>query len=297
MDNQDEVRDFLRTRRERITPAQAGILGGGRRRVLGLRREEVAMLAGMSSDYYAKMERGSLAGVSDEVLEALARALQMDDAETAHLHNLARAATPAPGRLRSRPRDDAAVSLALHRFLDTNTGSPTLVQNQRGDLVAANALGFALMSPMLDNPANQRNAARFTFLDPASRSFYVDWAQGADSIVARMRMRVGRNPHDRDVTDLIGELVTQSDDFRTRWASHDVRFHRSGTKRIRHPEVGDLEFLYEGMEVPSAPALAMFAYTVEPGSPTEERVRLLGSIAVTAGDHSGPSAPSKAPND
>lgn len=280
MDNQVEVREFLATRRARLTPAQAGIIGGGRRRVTGLRREEVAMLAGMSVDYYAKMERGNLAGVSPEVLDALARALQLDEAEVTHLHDLARAATPS-GPLRKRARTaSTSVRPALQRLLDT-MGAPAYIANQRKDFLATNTLGAAVFGPILDDPSNGRNNARFTFLNPASRIYYPDWESGADSIVASLRVAAGQNPHDKPLTDLIGELVTRSDTFRLRWAHHDVRFHRSGTKRIHHPAVGDLELDYEALELPTDPGLVLFACTPVPGSPTDERLRLLASLAAT----------------
>lgn len=286
-DHRVEITEFLRTRRARITPDQAGIIGGGRRRVTGLRREELAMLAGVSSDYYAKMERGHLAGVSDEVLDALARALQLDEAETDHLLDLARADSHVPVRRRTPQSADHVVRPSLQRFLDTITGTPTIVQNRRSDVIATNVLGRALLSPLLDDPANQGNNARFTFLSPASRNFYVDWEQGASSLVASMRSHAGKHPHDHDLTDLVGELVTRSDDFRRRWAAHDVRFHRSGTKRLHHPAVGDLEFTFEAMQLPDSPGWTMYGYTTEPGSPSDERVRLLGSIAASAATHAG----------
>lgn len=293
MDNRDEVSEFLRTRRARLTPDQAGIIGGGRRRVPGLRREEVAMLAGMSSDYYAKMERGNLAGVSAEVLDALAAALRFDEAETDHLHDLARAAGPEP--LRRRPRAAAATKVrpSLQRFLDTNTASPTFIGTRTKDLIAANPIGYALMSPLFSDPANRGNNARFTFLSPASRIFYTDWEQGADSIVASMRTEAGKHPHDKDLTDLIGELVTRSDAFRIRWAAHNVKPHRSGSKRIHHPDVGDLEFEYEGMELPGTPGWMLYAYTTEPGSFTEERIALLGSLSATADEPTSTTAHSR----
>ncbi len=239
------------------------------------------MLAGVSSDYYAKMERGHLAGVSDEVLDALARALQLDEAETDHLFDLARADSPVPVRRRTPKSTDHVVRPSLQRFLDTITGTPTIVQNRRSDVIATNALGRALLSPLLDDPANQGNNARFTFLSPASRNFYVDWEQGASSLVASMRSHAGKNPHDRDLTDLVGELVTRSDDFRRRWAAHDVHFHRSGTKRLHHPAVGDVEVAFEAMQLPDSPGWTMYGYTTVPGSPSDERVRLLGSIAAS----------------
>jgi transcriptional regulator with XRE-family HTH domain len=280
MDNQAEVREFLGTRRARLTPDQTGLIGGGRRRVPGLRREEVAMLAGMSTDYYARMERGNLAGVSPEVLDAVARVLRLDEAETEHLHDLARAAGPTPIRRRTRT-PEPTVRPSLQRLLDAITGAPAWVTNSRADILATNPLGRALLAPMLQDPANGQNLARFMFLSPASRSFYPDWEQGADSVVAALRTAAGRNPHDKGLTDLIGELVTRSDAFRLRWSAHNVRFHRSGTKRIHHPDVGDLEFTYEGLDLPGSPGWVMYAYTTAAGSPSEERVKLLGSLAVT----------------
>ena len=263
MDNQTEVREFLRTRRARVTPDQAGLLTGGRRRVTGLRREEVAMLASVSTDYYAKMERGNLTGVSPAILDAVARALNLDEAETAHLQDLARAATPALARRRPRTAE-GTVRPSLQRFLDAVTGAPAWLANQRKDVLATNALARALMAPMFDDPGNQNNLARFTFFSPASRNFYPDWEQGANSIVASLRTAAGQHPHDKNLTDLIGELVTRSD-----------------TKRIHHPEVGDLEFTFEGLELPDQPGWMMFTYTAAAGSPTEERIQLLGTLAAT----------------
>jgi transcriptional regulator with XRE-family HTH domain len=280
MDNQAEVREFLRTRRARVTPDQAGLITGGRRRVIGLRREEVAMLASVSTDYYAKMERGNLTGVSPEILDAVAQALQLDDAETAHLRYLARAATPALARRQPRAVDQT-VRPSLQRLLDAVTAAPTMVVNQRKDVLAANALGRALMAPMLDDASNGDNLARFTFFSPVSRSFYLDWEQGASSIVASLRTAAGQHPHDKGLTDLIGELVTRSETFRVRWSAHNVRFHRSGVKRIQHPDVGDLELIFEGLELPDQPGSTMYAYTTTAGSPAEERIRLLGSLAAT----------------
>jgi transcriptional regulator with XRE-family HTH domain len=281
MDNQSEVSEFLRSRRDRITPDQAGIIGGGRRRVSGLRREELAMLAGTSVDYIAKMERGNLAGVSPEVLDSLARALQLDDAETEHLHDLARASSPGTARRRPRPAEPK-VRPTLLRFLESVTGTPVWVRNERMDYVAGNPLGDALFSPMLEDPSARRNNALWTFFSPAARLYYTDWELGADGIVASLRSAAGRNPHDTRLTALIGELVTRSDDFRYRWARHDVRFHRGGSKRIHHPAVGDLEFAYEAMELPDSPGLTLFAFTTAAGSPSEERVKLLGSLAASA---------------
>ena len=283
MDHRTAVSDFLRTRRDRITPEQAGIIGGSRRRVPGLRREEVAMLAGVSVEYYARMERGDLAGVSAEVLDSVAQALRLDEAERDHLDDLARAAGPRPMRRRKKACEKG-VTPAFQRFLDAVTGAPVWVRDRRMDFVAANALGRALYAPLFEDPSGRANTARFTFLDPAARLFFPDWEANADGIVATMRSYAGQNPLDKGLTDLIGELVTRSDAFRQRWSVHDVRHHRVGAKRIHHPVVGDLELSYEAMDLPANPDWFMFAYTAEPGSPTEERIRLLGSLAATDQD-------------
>jgi transcriptional regulator with XRE-family HTH domain len=279
MNQRDGVGDFLRTRRDRITPEQAGIIGGGRRRVPGLRREEVALLAGVSVEYYARMERGDLAGVSPEVLGSVARALHLDDAETEHLHTLAEAAGPQPARRRKSPAEQP-FRPSLQRFIDA-IAMPVWVRDRRMDYVAANPLGRALYAPLLKDAASRGNTARFTFLSPAARNFFPDGERSASDIVAALRTYAGQNPRDRRLTDLIGELVTRSDDFRQRWAAHNVRHHRTGIKRIHHPEVGDLELAYEAMDFPANPEWFMFGYTAEPGSPIEERLKLLGSLAAT----------------
>lgn len=281
MNHRAEVADFLRSRRDRITPEMAGIIGGGRRRVPGLRREEVAMLTGVSVEYYARMERGDLAGVSLEVLDALARTLQLDEAETDHLADLAKAAGPTPPRRRRTRAATPKVTPELQRFLDAVTGAPMWVRDRRLDFVAANPLGRALYAPMLDDPANRDNAARFMFLNPASQIFFPDWERNADEIVATLRTYAGQNPLDKKLTDLIGELVTRSDTFRHRWSKHDVRHHRAGLKRMHHPVVGDLELSYEAMEFPANPDWFMFAFTAEAGTPTAERLSLLGSLAAS----------------
>lgn len=276
MDQRDQAADFLRTRRDRVTPEQAGLLSSGRRRVPGLRREEVAMLANISVDYYAKIERGDLRGVSPEVLEAVARALRMDDAERDHLHDLALAAEPAP----ARPHGRRSVRPSLHRFIDA-AAAPVWVRDRRMDVVAANALGRALYAPVLADPAARGNTARYLFLSPDARRFFPEWETSPDQVVATMRTYAGQFPRDRALTDVIGELVTRSEDFRVRWAAHDVRHHRTGIKRLRHPEVGDLELDYEAMDLPAEPDWFLFAFTARPGTPSEEKLRLLASLAVS----------------
>lgn len=297
-DARTDVREFLRTRRARVSPEAAGLIGGSRRRVPGLRREEVALLANVSVDYYARLERGDLSGASDEVLDSLARALQLDEAETTHLFDLARAsqrpaaqwAAPREAGTRRRGRSAGgtpAVRDSLQRFLDAVNGAPAWVRNERMDFVAANALGRALYAPVLDSPHAARgsgglaNNARFLFTSPAAPEFYPDWEKNMDDVVATLRGYAGRSPHDRGLQELVGELSVSSEEFRVRWAAHNVRFHRTGLKRIHHPMVGDLELAYEAMELAANPGWTMFAYTAEPGSASEERLRLLASWTAT----------------
>ncbi|WP_433508802.1 helix-turn-helix transcriptional regulator [Nonomuraea sp. CA-143628] len=283
MDNRDEVREFLTSRRAKITPEQAGLIAGSRRRVPGLRRSEVAALADLSAEYYAKLERGNLAGASAAVLEALARALRLDDAERAHLLHLAQTADGSD--VLTRPRRRAARAQTLHRSLqwtlDAITAGPALVQNSRMDVLAANQLARAFFADLYASPANQENLARFAFLDPASRRFYPDWGPFADICVAILRTEAGRNPHDKELHDLVGELSTRSDEFRTRWGAHNVRRHGTGTKRFDHAIVGKLTLAFEGLQMVADPSLTITIYTAEPGSPSEEGLRLLASWAAT----------------
>jgi transcriptional regulator with XRE-family HTH domain len=284
VDNQREVREFLTSRRARITPGQAGLPAGTRRRVPGLRRSEVAALADVSMEYYAKLERGNLAGVSPAVLEALARALRLDDAERAHLLHLAQTADGTDALTRPRRRrtkDQWKPRRSLQWTLDAVTAGPAFVRNGRIDLLAANRLARAFYADVYADPHNQANLARFHFLDPASRRFYPDWDQAADITVAILRTEAGRNPHDKELHDLVGELSTRSDAFRTRWGAHNVRHHGTGTKRFHHHAVGDLTLAYEGLEMTAEPGLTLTIYTAEPGSPSEEGLRLLASWAAT----------------
>ncbi|GDY51187.1 transcriptional regulator [Streptomyces violaceusniger] len=269
MDHREEAREFLTSRRAKITPERVGLPAGSRRRVPGLRRSEVAALADMSVEYYAKLERGNLAGVSPAVLEAVARALQLDDAERAHLLHLAQAADGSDAL--TRPRRRTTRQSTLHRSLqwtlDAITAGPAVVTNGRMDILAANPLARAFYTDLFANADNQRNLARFNFLDPASRRFYPDWELFGDMAVAILRREAGRDAHDKDLQDLVGELSTRSEDFRTRWGAHDVRRHGTGTKRFRHPAVGDLTLAYEALDLAAEPGLHMTIYTAEPGSP------------------------------
>ena len=278
-DLRTDIREFLTSRRARISPEQAGLaIYGGNRRVAGLRREEVAMLSGVSVDYYVRLERGNLAGASESVLDALANTLKLDEAERQHLFDLARASGPARKAARKKP---AAVRPAVLQVLDAMTDAPAWVRNARHDIVAANRLGRALYSPVFDDVRRPVNTARFTYLNPAAREFWRDYDQIANDAAAMLRLEAGRNPHDPDLIQLVGELSTQSELFRERWASRDVMFHRSGLKRLHHPVVGDLDLNYESMELSSEPGLVMNVYTAPAGSPTADALRVLASWAAT----------------
>jgi transcriptional regulator with XRE-family HTH domain len=269
-----------------ISPDQAGLPAwGGKRRVAGLRREEVALLAGVSIDYYTRVERGHLDGVSDSVLYAIADALQLDDAERTHLDNLARSArSTSVRRDRSRRSRSTEVRPGLQRILDSITEAPAYLRNGRRDLLAVNRLGQALYSPMFDRTERQVNVALFVFLDPAAHDFFADWTTAARDLVAALRIEAGKYPHDRALTDLVGELATGSDDFAAFWAAANVRFHRSGFKDLRHPVVGDLHLSFEAMELPADPGLSLVVYSVEPDTASADGLKLLASWAATLHD-------------
>ena len=281
VDNRSEVREFLTSRRAKISPAQAGLPISGQRRVPGLRRSEVAALAGMSVEYYAKLERGSLGGVSAGVLEAIARALHLDDAERAHLIGLAHEADGSNAVLRPRRRAKHwSIRPGLQWSLDAIT-APAIIGNNRSDLLAANQLGRAMYADVYADPTSPPNFARFTFLDSAAHRFYPDWDLAADMTVANLRTSAGKDPHDKALHDLVGELSTRSDAFRHRWGAHNVRTHGTGVKLFHHHLVGDLTLAYESMDLRAEPHLTMTLFTAEPGSPTEDALRLLASLAAT----------------
>ncbi len=283
VDNRVEVREFLISRRAKITPQLAGLPAGAGRRVEGLRRGEVAALAGVSVEYYSKLERGMLAGVSASVLDAIARALQLDDAERAHLFDLARAAdgTSALDRPRRRTAKQWTVRPGLQWALDAVVNGPAFVRNGRMDLLAANRLARAFYDEVYAGPQRPANLARFAFLDAAAYRFYPDWDQAAEITVAILRTEAGRNPHDKDLQDLIGELSTLSAEFRKRWGAHEVRHHGAGAKTFHHHVVGELTLAYEGLEMVAEPGLTLTIYTAEPGSPSQQALRLLASWAAT----------------
>jgi transcriptional regulator with XRE-family HTH domain len=280
VETKQEVREFLTSRRARITPEQAGLATYGTRRVPGLRREEVAVLAGVSVPYYTRLERGDLSGASDSVLQALARALRLDDAERAHLFDLARATQPTPTRPRRRPAKQR-VRAEVRWTLDAITGAAAFVMSDRLDILAANQLGRALFSELYATAERPVNTARFVFLDPRAEASYGDWELVATETVAILRSAAGREPYDRDLSDLVGELATKSEAFRTRWAAHNVRFHDTGVKHFIHPAVGDMHLSFNRLDLAAHHGLTICTYAAEPGSRSEEALRLLGSWAAS----------------
>lgn len=277
MSDTAEIREFLTSRRARVGPREAGLpVYGANRRVSGLRREEVALLAGISVEYYTRLERGNVRGASEEVLNGIVRALRLDDAERDHLFDLVRTASAGAIRQSRRSPAPERVRPSLKRIVDAMASVPALVRNRRSDILYANPLADALYSELYRSPIRPVNSARFAFLDPRARQFYGDWQTSAHDIVAALRGEAGRSPCDLALTDLIGELSTRSEEFRQLWAGHDVRFHRSGTKVLHHPLVGDLTLAYEVLELPADAGLELVTYSAEPGSQSE---RALGQLA------------------
>jgi transcriptional regulator with XRE-family HTH domain len=277
VDNRSEIRQFLASRRAKITPDQVGLPAGGtRRRVPGLRREEVAVLAGVSTEWYTRLEKGHISGVSEDVLEAVAGALRLDQAERIYLFDLARAAKPARAPQRRRK---ATVRPSVQWMLDSMTSSAAFVRNGHLDILAINSLGRALYSPMFDDERRPVNIARFHFLSPRAHDFYPDWDGAANTTVALLRAEAGRDPHDKDLRELVGELSTVSHEFRTRWAAHNVRIHHTGNKQFHHPDVGKLDLVYHSLDLPTDDGwvLDLTTYTAAPGSPSEDALKLLAS--------------------
>ncbi|KAA9153803.1 helix-turn-helix domain-containing protein [Amycolatopsis acidicola] len=283
--NRDEIRHFLAVRRARITPAQAGLPTSPRRRVPGLRREEVAVLAGVSTEWYTRLEKGHISGVSEDVLDAVARALRLDDDERTYLFDLARASR-STSRTPSRRRE-AEIPPQVQWLLDSMTMSSAFVRNGRTDIVAGNPLARALYAPMFDSDTADRrgrpNLARFIFLDQGAQDFFVDWDAACDATAAMLRAEAGREPRDRALRELIGELSTLSPEFRTRWAAHDVLIRHDGIKRLQHPEAGHLELTFQSLDLPLPGRTVhnLVTYTAEPGTESEDRLKLLASWAAT----------------
>ncbi|MBT2551755.1 helix-turn-helix transcriptional regulator [Arthrobacter sp. ISL-5] len=299
MENQSDIRQFLATRRARLTPQQAGLPDfGGRRRVPGLRRGEVALLAGMSTEYYVRLERGNAKGVSEAVLDGISRALQLDDAERTHLHDLVRAANTMTSAQHRRPSKTQQVGPGIQQLLDAMTGVPAVVQNGRLDIVAANQLGRALFSELYAQASSTGRAGqpanfmRFLFLSPAARDMYIHWDDAAQQTVAMLRTEAGRASEDRALSALVGELSTRSEDFRVLWASHDVRLHSTGNRNIHHPIVGDLELNYQAMPLSPGNNLLFIAFTAQPGTPSHDNLQLLASWAATTNQAQAMGTPS-----
>jgi len=270
MSDTAEIREFLTSRRAKVGPREAGLpVYGANRKVSGLRREEVALLAGISAEYYTRLERGNVRGVSEEVLNGIVRALRLDEAEREHLFDLVR--TASMGAIRQSRRSPAIerVRPSVKRLVDAMATVPALIRNRRSDILYANPLAEALYSELYRSPIRPVNSARFAFLDPRARQFYGDWETSAHDIVAALRGEAGRSPDDLALRDLIGELSTRSEEFRQLWAGHDVRFHRTGTKVLHHPLVGELKLSYEVLELPADPGQELVTYSAEPGSESE----------------------------
>src|SRR3954447_14640163 len=278
-----EIREFLTTRRARITPEQAGLptYGGDRRRVPGLRREEAALLVGVSPQYYVRLERGDATGVSDSVIDGITHALRLDDAERAHLLDLLRTAgAPAQSRKRRRRAPDR-VRPTIQRLVDAMPTVPAVVLNGRLDVLAHNALGRALFTPFYDTDEPVNNA-RLVFLDPRTPAVFRDWETVANDTVALLRAEAGRDPYDRQLSGLVGELSTRSEDFRVRWAAHDVRIHNNGVKKLHHPIVGDLDLPFESLPLEAGTTTNLVTYLPEPGSPSHDALVLLASWAASS---------------
>jgi transcriptional regulator with XRE-family HTH domain len=274
-----ELRAFLRTRRARLAPEQAGLPARpGIRRVPGLRREEVAQLAGVSIDYYIRLERGRDLNVSESVLKALARALRLNETERTHLLALARLRRPPSGH---RPTPTQRVRPGLLQTLNALSDVPALVIGRRCDVLATNAAARALFTDFDALPRRERNLVRFLFLDDAARRFYLDWPEAARSAVASLHLYAGRNPEDAQLTELVDELSVRDPDFRRWWADHDVHRHSYGAHRFHHPVVGELTLNYEALAHTADPEQLLGLHTAEPGSRSERALRLLVSYAAT----------------
>ena len=282
MDNRADVREFLTSRRAKISPEELGLPAGTNRRVAGLRRSEVATLAGVSVEYYIRLERGAISGASPGVLDAIAKALRLDDAERAHLFESRRhAASPVARPPKRRSSKSWTPHTSLQWALDAVTSGPAFVRNGRMDLLAVNSLARAFYKDVYDMPGQPPNLARFTFLDERGRDFHADWDSAADVVVSILRTEAGRDPHNKELHDLVGELSTRSQEFRRRWSSHNVRHHGAGFKTFRHPIVGEITIAYEGLEMAAEAGLTLTIYSAEPGSPSEQALRLLASWAAT----------------
>jgi transcriptional regulator with XRE-family HTH domain len=277
VDKRGELGEFLQSRRARLRPGDVGLPSFGRRRVPGLRRQELAQLAGVSVDYYVRLEQGRAGQPSTEVIEAIARALCLDDDELAHLHDLGR-----PTRRRRRPPQPERVRTEVQHLLDALDRVPAMVVGRRMDVLAWNGLGAALGVDWGSLPPEQRNAARYMFLDEGARELYPDWEQGAREAVAYLRFAAGRYPDDSELAALVGELSVKSAEFRRWWPQHEVRAKSHGRKRLQHPIVGPIVLSYEALTLAGDADQVLITYTSAPGSESETALRLLGSVAEPA---------------
>ncbi|MCP3811422.1 helix-turn-helix domain-containing protein [Mycobacteriaceae bacterium Msp059] len=287
MDIAKDIREFLMTRRAKITPEQVGLAPGVRRRVPGLRREEAAQLAGVSTEYYTQIERGNVAGVSDEVLQAISRALRLSDDETVHFFDLVRAGADTRTSTRNKRAAVKKLPEGVQALMDGMAGSPAIVLDGNLDILAANPLGRLLYSPLYDRALGRPNFARFIFFDSAAAQVFPEWERSADEAVGLLQAEAARDPHSAAITQIVGELATQSVEFRTRWAAHNVTAHRHGVKRFGHPEFGDLTLTYNVFEVTAAPGLSLVGYTAEPNSPSAQALSIMSSWSVTGPTESG----------
>ncbi|WP_434595606.1 helix-turn-helix domain-containing protein [Streptomyces sp. A5-4] len=278
MDQRAELSEFLRSRRARLKPEDVGLPDFGRhRRVPGLRREELAQLAGVSVAYYTRLEQGNGRNVSTEVLDAIARALRLSDAETDHLTHLAK---PTPKKRRAaRPQ---RLRTAIQQLMDAMEGVPAYVVGRRTDILGGNRLARALLGDFASLPAAERNTARLIFLDPNSKDLYLDWEIKACEVVSYLRMDAGLHPDDPLLSALVGELSVKSEEFRSQWAAHHVKDKGHGTKRLHHPLVGELTLSYETLRLPDDPEQSLVTFHAEPGSPSQESLRLLASWGTDA---------------
>ncbi|MET8579731.1 helix-turn-helix transcriptional regulator [Streptomyces collinus] len=279
LDRRAELSEFLRSRRARLKPEDVGLPDFGRhRRVPGLRREELAQLAGVSVAYYTRLEQGNGRNVSAEVLDSIARALRLSDAEHAHLTHLAK---PKAHKKRPAARQQQ-VRAALCQLLDTLDGVPAYVVGRRAEILAWNRMAAALFGDWGQLPAGDRNWARLVFLRPEYRELFVDWEQKAIDIVCALRMDAGCFPDDPRLSALVGELSVKSEEFRRLWATHDVKEKSHGVKRLHHPLVGDLSLRFETFRVAGDPDQGLITYHAEPQSASAESLRLLASWGTDA---------------
>ena len=279
LDRRAELSEFLRTRRARLKPEDVGLRSFGRyRRVPGLRREELAQLAGVSVAYYTRLEQGNGRNVSAEVLDSIARALRLSDAEHAHLTHLAK-----PKQHKKKPAARSQqVRGALLQLLDSMDGVPAYISGRRSDILAWNRMAAAVFGDWGELPAQERNWARMVFLQPEYRDLFVEWEQKASDVVSFLRMDAGCYPDDPRLSALVGELSVKSEEFRRLWATHDVREKSYGVKHLRHPLVGELKLNFEAFRLADDEGQALMTYHAEPGSPSAEALRLLASWGADA---------------